>query len=164
MVLERIYVRRDVGETCQQRLCAELVAGMGIEGDRYFGVIEQPSVNVTLIEAEVLEDFFRTVGLPVNLGISGRNLVTRGVRLNAWVGREFQVGRVRLRGVERADPCLTLGRAVAERLSRALAETPGASPLSPPDIVKHFTQRGGLRAEVLYGGEVRVGDPVLEGF
>ncbi|MCE2658807.1 MAG: hypothetical protein LW854_11270 [Rubrivivax sp.] len=160
MVLERIYVKPQSGADSQQRLRVDLVAGMGIEGDRYFGVADEPSVNVTLIEAEAIEDFLRLHQLPYDLSITGRNLVTRGVRLNAWVGREFHVGQVRLRGVELADPCAVLGQAVVQTFSTAAA----AKGLMPSDVVRHFVQRGGLRAEVLFGGEIRVGDPLLEGF
>jgi MOSC domain-containing protein YiiM len=160
MVLERIYVKPQSGGASQQRLRVDLVAGMGIEGDRYFGIVDEPSVNVTLIEAEALEDFLQAHRLPPDLSFSGRNLVTRGVRLNAWVGREFHVGQTRLRGVELADPCGVLGQSVVQALSAAGL----AQGLTPGDVVRHFVQRGGLRAEVVFGGEIRVGDPVLEGF
>lgn len=156
MTLERIYIRPLQGAATQQRLRAELVTSMGIEGDRYFGVVSRPSVNVTLIEAEEIEAFLGVFKLPVDLSVTGRNLVTRGVRLNRFVGKEFQVGMVRLKGVELAEPCLTLG----EQLPKAVQRPD----MAPAEVVRRFVRRAGLRAEVMFGGEIRVGDPVLEGF
>jgi hypothetical protein len=117
MTIERIYTRAQPGGPTVPRLRARLAKGQGIEGDRYFGIVEEPSVNVTLIEAEAIEALLGELGLAVDFSITGRNLVTRGVQLNRWVGRDFMAGPVRLRGVELAEPCLTLGSAIAERLA-----------------------------------------------
>ena len=70
-------------------------------------------------------------------------MLTRGVSLNHLVGREFRVGVVRARGVELCEPCGTM-----ERLSGCKGSCKG------------LIHRGGLRAEVLDGGVIRVGDPV----
>jgi MOSC domain-containing protein YiiM len=72
------------------------------------------------------------------------------VRLNSLVGKEFLVGTVRLRGVELCDPCGSLGRRLA------------TASLSAPQVVERFMGRGGLRAEVIEGGELRVGDSIVE--
>ena len=66
--------------------------------------------------------------------------MTRGVRLNELVGREFLLGSLRLRGVDLCEPCLGLGTALA---------APG---LPAAAVVKHFVRRAGLRADVLVGG------------
>jgi MOSC domain-containing protein YiiM len=153
MTIERIYTRAQPGGPTVPRLRARLAKGQGIEGDRYFGIVEEPSVNVTLIEAEAIEALLGELGLAVDFSITGRNLVTRGVQLNRWVGRDFMAGPVRLRGVELAEPCLTLGSAIAQRLAGAA---------TPADIVRRFVHRAGLRAQVLGDGEIRVGDALLE--
>lgn len=145
MTIERICVRPGPGAPTRQRLRVQLVAGKGIEGDRYFGVDGEPSVNVTLVEAEEIERFQRECGVPVDLSVTGRNFVTRGVRLNALVGREFSIGGVRLLGSELCEPCLTLGQALAN------------PSCGPAEAVKRMLRRGGLRARVLTSGEVAVG-------
>jgi len=145
MTVERIYLRASPGAPTQQRLRVRLVAGKGIEGDRYFGVDEEPSVNVSLIEAEEIERFQRACGVPVDLSASGRNLVTRGVRLNDLVGREFAIDGVRLLGSELCEPCLTLGQALANPAC------------GPAEAVGRMLHRAGLRARVLSSGEIRVG-------
>jgi len=111
-------------------------------GDRYSGQAVYPGQNLTLVEAEEIELFCAEQRRLPDLSLTRRNLVTRGVRLNALLGVEFTIGEVRLRGVELCEPCASLGL----RLS---SET-----LAPAAVVKHWLGRGGLRVDVLSGGEI----------
>jgi len=122
------------------------VEGMGLEGDRYFG--QRPGRyaadrQVTLIEAEAIEAV-RGTGVPLAAVDARRNLVTRGVRLNELVGRTFRVGGAVLRGVELCHPCGHLAR------------------LTYRGVTRDLKMRGGLRAQVLRGGPIRVGDALAE--
>ena len=122
------------------------VAGNGLEGDRYFGHRRgggkrDPERQVTLIEAEAVDAVRATVA-DFAPGDARRNVVTRGVRLNDLVGRTFRVGGALLRGVERCDPCSRLTRLTYRGVERDLRD------------------RGGLRAEILESGDIRVGDSV----
>lgn len=125
------------------------VAGRGLEGDRYFkreGTFSKkgaPGQEITLIEAEALEALDRECGIALAPGATRRNLTTRGVALNHLVGREFQVGEVTLRGVLLCEPCGHM-----ERLTAAGAKA-------------GLVHRGGLRAEVVHGGTIQVGDSVV---
>ena len=115
------------------------VAGRGLEGDRYFFANGAGSGEaLTLIEAEALED----VGLTG--AQSRRQVVVRGGGLNDLVGKRFRVGDVECEGVELCEPCTHL-----QRLTR-------------PGIIKDLIHRGGLRADILSGGTISVGDKVLE--
>lgn len=145
MTIERIYIRAPNATTQTELRSARIVTGEGIEGDRYFGRHEEPGQNVSFVEAEEIEAFQAEQGMPPDLSITGRNIVTRGVRLNELVGREFTVGTLRFRGVELCEPCGGLGRKL---------QTPN---LSPPDVVRRLVHRAGLRADVLSGGELQVG-------
>jgi MOSC domain-containing protein YiiM len=78
-------------------------------------------------------------------GITRRNYLSRGVPLNHLVGREFRVGGATLRGVELCEPC------------KHLVEVTGIKSLLPTLI-----HRGGLHAQILSGGPIRVGDVVEE--
>jgi MOSC domain-containing protein YiiM len=124
------------------------VAGKGIVGDRNFEKRKYPGQNITLVEAEEIERFNAETGAALALSATRRNLVTRGVRLNALVGREFRIGSVALRGVELCEPCATLGRNLAH----------GA--LAAPAIVKALVHRCGLRADVLTSGIIACGDDI----
>ncbi|WP_306590152.1 MOSC domain-containing protein [Geothrix sp. 21YS21S-4] len=128
---------------------AVALAGVGLEGDRYaerkgtFSAKPKPSRQVTLIEAEAIEALERELGMVLAPGETRRNLVTRGVALNHLVGREFTVGEARLRGHELCEPCADLARMTGK-----------------PQILPGLIHRGGLRAEIVEGGLIRVGDPV----
>lgn len=125
----------------------QLIAGEGIVGDRYFGTLQQhPGQNLTLIEAEEIERFNREHDVNYPLSATRRNLVTRDVRLNALVGKEFLVGNVLMRGVELCKPCQVLGQNLT---SGSLTQT---------QVVAAFLNRGGLRADVLLSGTITVGD------
>ena len=119
----------------------------GIDGDRNFSPPDQwiGSGNaLTLIESEVIEAVAAEHGLDVSNGRSRRQVVTRGVRLNDLVGKEFRLGEVRCRGVELCEPC--------QHLQSDL--------LGDPRTIKILVHRGGLRADIIEGGALRVGDAV----
>ncbi len=144
-MIERIFTRAPSGGPMIEHQSVRVVAGSGIEGDRYFNCHDEPGQNITLIEAEAIEGFLPENQRTQDLSVSGRNLVTRGVSLNGLLGQEFLVGQVRLKGVELCDPCLALGEALA------------SATLSPAAVIKQFVKRGGLRADVLSTGEISVG-------
>jgi len=115
------------------------VPGQGLDGDRYFFTGKAGSGEaLTLIEAEAIED----VGLTG--AQSRRQVVVRGGGLNDLVGKRFRVGDVECLGVELCEPCLHL------------------QSLTRPGIIKDLIHRGGLRADILSGGTISVGDKVLE--
>ena len=142
-MVEGIYVSEKARRLPVSVDSARLVAGQGLEGDRYF--LGKGSFShwhgtgraLTLVEAEALED----VGL--SLAAARRNVVTRGVDLNALVGVRFRVGEVECVGRRLCEPCRHLERLEGDGLMRSLAG------------------RGGLRADVLGEGLVTVGDPVV---
>ncbi len=126
------------------------VAGRALEGDRYFdetGTYSRrpgPDRQLTLIEWGSLEALGRDYDMDLDPGDARRNLVTRGVPLNHLVGRTFRAGEVLLRGLRLCEPCRHLAGLVQA------------------DLVPGLTHRGGLRAEILTTGTIRVGDPLAE--
>lgn len=129
---------------------AHAVRGKGLEGDRYFHHAGTFSATpgrgreVTLIEMEALEALKRDYNVELDPAKARRNIVTRGVALNHLVGKNFQVGKVTLVGIHLCEPCSHLEE------------------LTLDGVVKGLVHRGGLRAEVVTEGVVRVGDPVHE--
>jgi MOSC domain-containing protein YiiM len=115
------------------------VAGQGLEGDRHFHPEGAPSGQaLTLVSAEVVED----VGLQP--GETRRQITVRDVDVNGLVGKRFRVGEVECFGVELCEPCLHL-----QKMTR-------------PGIIKELVHRAGINADILVGGVIRVGDPVVE--
>jgi MOSC domain-containing protein YiiM len=122
-------------------------AGRGLEGDRYherrgtFSNVHARGHDVTLIEAEAIEGLALPAGrLPPEA--ARRNVDTRGIDLNALVGRPFRVGGVELVGQRLCEPCAHLER------------------LAGPGTLRGLVHRGGLRADALADGVIRVGDDI----
>lgn len=127
----------------QSRSEVTVIAGVGVDGDRYAAEACPPGEAITLIEEETIDAVRRDHGIDLDLGQARRNVVTAGVPLNHLVGATFRAGPVVLRGVLLARPCTHLARLNGiPRLRDALVH------------------RGGLRADVIVGGRIRVGDPV----
>ena len=143
--IEAIYVSAKHGQPKVSIPRAELRAEIGLIGDRYagYGV-------VSLIESEAVEAFNDTTGLSVSADETGRNVVTRGVRLNTLVGRTFRLGDAVLKGFELCEPCSNLGRRLA------------TDRVGPPEVVKAFTHSAGIRAHVVASGEIAPGDELTE--
>ena len=120
-----------------------VVAGHGIEGDYHAGV--DGNVALTLIATEALDGLHADTGLTISHADTRRNVLTRGVDLNALVGRRFRVGAVECVGVELCEPCNRLVKLTGER-----------------GVLRGLVHRGGLRADVVAGGEIAVGDAVTD--
>lgn len=145
MTVERIFLAPRSGGALLETPQVRVLAGVGIEGDRYFDAKDEPGQNITLVEAEVIEGFNVTFGARHELSCTRRNLVTRGVRLSELVGKEFTIGSVRLRGVELCEPCTGLGEAMA------------LDTVSPAAVIKYLVHRAGIRADVLSSGTIATG-------
>jgi MOSC domain-containing protein YiiM len=123
-------------------------AGQGLEGDRYalksgtYSGHATSGREVTLIESEAIEALQRDYGIAIEPGATRRNIVTCGVALNHLVGKEFYVGEVLLRGDRLCEPCTHMEKLTLKGALRGLIH------------------RGGLRAEIVRGGIVRVSDPI----
>ena len=147
--VEGIFLVGPEGATTEAVERVRVVAGRGPEGDRHFrgprARLNEEGMgrDLTLIEAEALEGLAAGHGLELEPGEHLRNVVTRGVRLDDLIGRPFRVGGVRCVGVEPCHPCRRLER---------LTDRSG--------LIKGLAGRGGLRADVVRGGELRLGDPV----
>ena len=125
----------------------QLRAGCGIVGDRHYRRNAKPEEQITLIEAEAIDSFNREYQQQVVPSTLRRNVLTKGVDLNALEGREFQLCNIRLRGIELCEPCSVVGHLLA-------------GDLTPKQVINALLGRGGLRCEILSSGVVRVGDNI----
>jgi MOSC domain-containing protein YiiM len=146
-----IYTSPDKGAPMESRDGVEATAGVGLDGDRYAAGEGKYTKSdddgkraITLIEREAVDAAGREYEIEIGEHEARRNIVTEGVPLNHLVGRTFRVGGVVLRGFKLAEPCSYLEGLTRRGLRRALVH------------------RAGLRAEILEGGVIRVGDPVDE--
>ncbi len=141
--VEQIWIAAERGESGRSLDTVRVLPGAGLDGDRYLSGLGtfpsgRPGAALTLIEAEVCESF----APPLSADEHRRNVVTRGIELNGMVGQDFTVGSVRFRGIRLCEPCAAMQR------------------YSGRAILRPLVHRGGLRADVLEQGEIRVGDQI----
>ena len=145
-----IHITSAASQPMQSLAEVKSIAGKGLEGDRYFlesgtySAKPEPSRQVTLIEIESIEALQREEGVIIQPGEARRNLVTLGVPLNHLVGKQFRVGEAILRGIRLCEPCSHLASLTEAR------------------VLPGLVHRGGLRAEILRGGMIQVGDELAE--
>jgi len=150
--LQAIYITDAAGEPMRALDRATLITNRGIEGDRYCnsqGTFSKTqhvpsSQQVTLIEAEAIEAVAQDQNINLDPSQTRRNLVTRGVPLNHLIGKAFCIGNVRLRGMKLCEPCGYLEKVTGHA-----------------DLRQALLHRGGLRAQIARGGEIRVGQAIV---
>ena len=147
-----LHVAPEAGAAMRSLTEAHAVPGRGLEGDRYSlgsgyysSKPSQGGREVTLIEIEAVEAVSAERSIKLAAAETRRNIATSGVPLNHLVDREFLVGSVRLKGVRLCEPCGHL-----EELTR-------------PGVMSGLVHRGGLRAQILTDGIIRVGDIITPG-
>ena len=122
------------------------IAGRGLEGDRYCKpdgeAWEDPGKEITLIGVEAIDAMSREIGVALEYKDARRNIITRDVPLNDLIDKEFAVGDVRVKGVRLNEPCQHLAGLTDEK------------------VLKGLVHRGGLRAQILSDGQIKVGDTV----
>jgi MOSC domain-containing protein YiiM len=131
----------------QQVATARAIPGRGLEGDRYANQVgtftprsgRGSGYDLTLIEAEVLDELTLPDGHRLGYAEARRNIVTRGIDLNTLVGKRFRIGEVECVGRRLCEPCAHLER------------------LTYRGVLRKLIHRGGLRADILTAGSVGVG-------
>ena len=146
--LEHIHITAKARDPMRELTEAKLVAGSGIEGDRYslgtgtYSMKPEPGRQVTLIEAETLEALARDEDIELTPHEHRRNLTVTDVPLNHLVGRQFRVGEVLLEGTRLNFPCKYLELVTGKALYTPLLN------------------RSGLNCIIVEGGVIRPGDPL----
>lgn len=147
--VEAIHLAELVGDPMRSVARARAIAGVGLEGDRYaegtgrYSGDAKDDRQITLIEAEQIEGLAARAAIELAPGETRRNVTTRGIRLNALVGRRFRIGTVECEGTRLCEPC------------QYLTDLLGKPVLEP------LVHRAGLRARILTSGEIGLGDAVV---
>jgi MOSC domain-containing protein YiiM len=140
-IVVQIFTAAARGAPMEMRERVTALADEGLVGDRYSIAKNRrgPDYQLTLIEIENIDAFLQATDPTFTNDLPRRNIVTRDIALNDLCGKRFRVGAVVLEGLELSEPCSLF----AKRTRR--------------EVLKGFLHRGGLRARILEGGEVRVG-------
>ena len=72
-----------------------------------------------------------------------RNIITQGIKLNFLVGKEFNIGDVKVKGHDLCKPCKYLQELLKEK-----------------NLIKNLLNIGGLRCEILSTGKIKVNDQI----
>ena len=147
-----LHMTKATNEPMQSVDEVHALPGRGLEGDRYFlgtGHFSPhfgKSYEVTLIELETIQALNEEYAELSDFqpGEARRNIVTRDVPLNHLVGREFEVGNVRMLGIRLCEPCMHIAQ------------------LTHHNVLAGLVHRGGLRAQILTEGIIRVADPIID--
>jgi MOSC domain-containing protein YiiM len=116
----------------------ECIANHGIRGDRFLDYRPDYKAQITFFSLEVFDELCGALELQdCSPALVRRNVMTRGVDLNALIGEDFEVQGVQFHGTSECSPCYWMDRAIA----------PGAE--------QFLKGRGGLRARILSDGILR---------
>tara|TARA_Y100000589_G_C26962693_1_gene551269 strand:- start:80 stop:565 length:486 start_codon:yes stop_codon:yes gene_type:complete len=151
--LLHIHISNNESEKMIELLEAELIAGKGIKGDRYYHgtgrYSNKPDIReVTLIEKEVLDSLknnqppIQDKKIILKPHEHRRNLTTEGVPLNFLVGKKFNIGDVILEGGRLNFPCKYL-----------------ADLLKKPILLPLYN-RSGLNCRIIKGGKIKKYDKI----
>lgn len=145
-----IFIAPTKDTPAQAVTTVEAIAGRGLVGDRYYAHEGTFSSNtgqgreVTLIAIEDINAFIREEETSLSAEQTRRNILTSGVPLNALIDKRFWIGNTLLIGRRFAEPC------------DHLAKLTGIG----PKLLRGLHHRGGLRADIIQSGQIRVGDRV----
>ena len=120
-----------------------VLANKGILGDRHFQEFNDPFNQLSLIESENIDYYNIKYGLNIPYKDFRRNIITKGIKLNDLVGKKFQIGDVKVEGIDLCRPC------------RHLSEVLGQN-----NIIKEFLRRGGLRCQILTSSSIKISDKI----
>jgi len=143
-MIKAIFIAPETEAEQQSVTKIEVIAQKGIMGDRNFDQHRWPGQNITLIEAENIALFNQGQKKNINIQDTRRNLITQGIKLNSLVGQIFYIGQVKLLGIERCQPC------------RSLGETLTNDTLSHEQAITAFTDKAGIRATILSNGHIKI--------
>ena len=128
----------DVNET-------QAVQGKGLINDRHYRIDNDKKCQITLIEIENINYYNKIYGTSIPSIDFRRNIITEGIRLNDLVGKEFFVGKIKVKAHDLCSPCKHLQGLLEKK-----------------NIIKEFLLKGGLRCEILTSGNIFVGDIIKQ--
>ena len=122
----------------------EAIKGKGLIGEKHFMEGNDKRSQVTLIEIENINRYNKITGTKIPAINFLRNIVTEGIRLNLLVGKEFFIGKVKVKAHDLCKPCKYLQESLQQK-----------------NILKEFLHTGGLRCEILSSGKIYINDQII---
>ena len=139
----KICIANKSGLNMQEKSIIDVIANKGILDDRYFLDSNDKDVQITLIESENIDYYNKISGTNIPYVNFRRNIITKNIELNNLVGKNFNIGNVKLFGHRLCDPCKYLQDMIGDQ-----------------KLVKKLIKKGGLRCEALSSGKISVNDTI----
>ena len=137
----QIGIVNSKGDQIQSVGVVEAIKGKGLLNDRKFEENNQNERQVTLIEIENINHFNKISKTNIPAVDFRRNIITKNIKLNDLLDKEFFVGNVKLKAHDLCRPCKYL----QEKLKQE-------------NFIKEFLHTGGLRCEIMSSGKISIGD------
>ena len=122
----------------------EVIKGKGLIGEKHFKEDNKKRSQITLIEIENINYYNKITGTRIPAINFLRNIVTEGIRLNVLVGKEFFIGKVKVKAHDLCRPCKNLQESLQQK-----------------NTVKELLYTGGLRCEILSSGKIFIDDQII---
>ncbi len=122
----------------------EAIKGKGLVGEKHFKQDNNKRCQITLIEIENINYYNKVTGTTIPAINFLRNIVTEGIQLNVLVGKEFLIGKVKVKAHDLCKPCKNLQESLKQK-----------------NTVKELLHTGGLRCEILSSGKIYVNDQII---
>ena len=122
----------------------DALKGRGLVGEKHFKENNERRSQITLIEIENINHYNKITGTKIPAINFLRNIITEGIRLNVLVGKEFFIGKVKVRAHDLCRPCKNLQESFQQK-----------------NTVKELLYTGGLRCEILSSGKIFINDQII---
>ena len=122
----------------------EVIKGKGLIGEKHFKEDNKKRSQINLIEIENINYYNKITGTKIPAIKFLRNIVTEGMRLNVLVGKEFFIGKVKVKAHDLCRPCKNLQESLQQK-----------------NTVKELLYTGGLRCEILSSGKIFIDDQII---
>ena len=122
----------------------EAIKGKGLIGEKHFKEDNKKRSQITLIEIENINHYNKITGTKFPAINFLRNIVTQGIRLNVLIGKEFFIGKVKVKAHDLCRPCKSLQEFLQQK-----------------NTVKELLYTGGLRCEILSSGKIFINDQII---
>jgi len=122
----------------------EAIKGKGLVGEKHFKKDNNKRCQITLIEIENINHYNKITGTTIPAINFLRNIVTEGIQLNVFLGKEFFIGQVKVKAHDLCRPCNNLQESLQQK-----------------NTVRELLHTGGLRCEILSSGKICVDDQII---
>jgi len=129
------------GATITSVSSVDALKGRGLVGEKHFKENNENRSQITLIEIENINHYNKITGTKIPAINFLRNIITEDIKLNILVGKEFFIGKIKVKAHDLCRPCKYLQESLQQK-----------------NTVKELLLTGGLRCEILSSGKIFVDD------